>query len=229
MDDLEAQIAEWRRSLNDLPSSEIERRESALREQVAALQQEGVDARKAFAIVSSRGGPVPLHPVDGESGLAAWPWRLRWMVLGFLTCFLAERIIGAVTNLLGVVLIYDAFHVSTVIIARLLTAAFLLSVLVVGAVWLLRRRPGSLIWLSSWGVLGIGIVIAPLLTIVLNVLVSQVAAVNLMPDAIRSWAMTRGLTELACTAAIPLALVLAALWLRRIDGDRIPADLPRGE
>lgn len=108
MFDLDEQLEQWRKRFTGtevMRSSDIEELEQHVRDSVAALTSNGLNAEEAFVIATYRvGTPGPVEREFAKvNGSHVWSQRVFWMaagVLGYVVCGLAIRAIASLSQVI---------------------------------------------------------------------------------------------------------------------------------
>src|SRR5688572_12853551 len=215
-DELNKQIESWRRTLSELSPQQADELEDHLRCEAAALcTRSGLTAAEGFTIAAMRvGQPTALiEEFVRADAAAAWSMRLRWMVMGFLVCMLANLFLSLLNDAVGFALIEINMPLALLIALRILS----LSVVIFAAIaawhaWLrrggedaLRAQPPR--WLTAGWTLAIMLAALPWLSVGFNGF-DLWFWTRLTPRHATTFAFSGNITRLVLPFTTPLILLI---------------------
>jgi hypothetical protein len=221
MFDLEERLEQWRQrftSMEALRGSDIEELEQHLRDSMAALTSNGLDAEEAFIIATRRvGAPGSVEREFAKvNGSHIWSQRVFWMaagVLGYVVCGFA---IAAIASLSQIFVVFTGGKGASVGFTAV--AITCLGWMVVAAA-LYRRwnkpSPDRLLTRRSAGVIGSWVVLAAAVAFAMKVGMQVVFARLLPLSELGQAMMISAAANAMLPVLMPLALLIVMLTLQR--------------
>jgi len=219
---LEAQIATWRRALADLSEPQRDELEDHLREHITDMTRRGLTSGEAFAVATMRTGrPAQLRDeFDRADPAAAWVRRLRWMVLGFLGCGLANALLALANNAFGYELHVSGIGLPLAIALRMLFLSAVIALAI--ALWhmWINRRPSLLhaqppAWLTGAWTLSILVALLPWVGSTMNFATQMFFLRRLSLERMNAFALSSAITGFVLPFTTPLILLIISITLAR--------------
>jgi hypothetical protein len=222
MSDMNNLIESWRRSFSDLSETQLDELEDHLRQEVGSLRQHGLSEREAFVVAAMRcGRPAELsYEFARADQAAAWSGRLRWMIVGFLFCSIANGLLSALNLMVGGAMVANGMGMAVTIAMQMLMLSCVISaVIMLWHVWLKRcprlmqQQPPS--YLTSAWTLAMLVAVVPWLMAAGGMIAMMLLTRFLSPNDLGQLALSGQVTWLVLPFTTPLILLIIAVGLAR--------------
>jgi hypothetical protein len=217
MFDVEQQLEDWRTRFTRteaMRGTDIEELEQHVRDSIATLMSNGLNAEEAFLIATRRvGSPAALDREFGKvNGDYVWGHRALWMIAGALTYLVCGTAIGAIASI-SQVMVAQAGGGGTLMGYTALAVTVVAWSLLLAALWQ-RRHDGSPALLPgrmSAPVIGIALLAAAGLKQAVQVAWAWITPVSEIAEAlpISMWA------NVLSVLVLPLVLLLLMVAIQR--------------
>jgi len=212
----------------ELSQPQLDELEDHVRQEIDTLRSRGLSDREAFTVAAMRcGRPHELsYEFARADGAAAWSGRLRWMIVGFLACAVANGAIATLSTFFGAVLVTRGTSVSLAIALRILMLSGVIALCI--AAWhlwmrrqsdLLNRQPPR--WITTGWTLAILVAAAPWLLAAANVLRGAFLAARLSNSQLGQLAFSESIVWIVLPFTAPLILLIIAVSLARGDSTKV--------